>query len=221
MMVSREELARMIDHTQLHAYATQGDIDKLCDEAVRYGFGAVAINPAWTSHCAKRLAGAPVKVDATIGFPLGASTTHIKVEEAREAVHNGAEEVDMVVNIGAVKSGHLDLMAREIDAVVRAVKDVPVKVILETCYLTNDEKKAVCEACVRARAAFVKTSTGFGNAGATVEDVRLMREVVGEALGVKAAGGVRTYADAMAMIEAGATRIGTSAGVDILAGMPS
>lgn len=220
-MLTRAELACMIDHTQLQAYATQTDIDELCDEAVQYGFGAVAINPVWTSYCAKRLDGAGVKVDATVGFPLGASTAHIKVEEAREAVRNGAAEVDVVINIGALKSGYPGFVEREIATIVRAVAGTPVKVILETSYLTNAEKVAVCEMSVRSGAAFVKTATGFGHAGATVEDVRLMRETVGDALGVKAAGGIRTYAQAAAMMEAGATRIGTSAGISILEDMRS
>ena len=221
LALTREELARMIDHTQLHAYATQTDIDELCDEAVKWGFGAITINPAWTSYCAKRLAGADVIIDTTVGFPLGAHTARVKVEEAREAVRNGATEIDMVINIGALKSGYPEFVEREIGSVVRAVEDVPVKVILETGYLTDEEKRAGCEMCMRSRAAFVKTSTGFGYGGATVEDVCLMRGIVGDALGVKAAGGIRTYAQAIAMIQAGASRIGASASVDILAGMPA
>jgi deoxyribose-phosphate aldolase len=208
----------MIDHTELHAFATHVDIAELCDEAAAHGFAAVSVNAAWASYCARRLAGADVKVDVAIGFPLGATTAYVKVEEAREAVYHGAGEIDMVINVGALKSGYPEFVEQEIAAVVQAVKSVPVKVILETGYLTTEQKIAVCEMSMRAGAAFVKTSTGFGLGGATIEDVRLMRKVVGAALGVKAAGGVRTYAQACALIEAGANRIGTSAGLEILAG---
>ena len=218
--MNRAELARLIDHTELHAYATQVDIAELCDEAVAHGFAAVAVNPAWVSYCAKRLAGAGVAISSTAGFPLGANTARVKVEEAREAVKNGATEVDMVINVGALKSGFPRYVEREIAAVVEAVKNTPVKVILETSYLTAEEKVAVCEMSVRAGAAFVKTSTGFGHAGATVEDVQLMAKAVNGQIGVKAAGGIRSYGDALAMVNAGATRIGTSAGVEILADCP-
>lgn len=182
---------------------------------------AVSVNPAWTAFCRKRLAGAPVAVNATIGFPLGASTAQIKVSEAKEAVKNGATELDMVINIGALKSGFPDFVRKEIAAVVKAASSVPVKVILETCYLDDEEKVAVCEMSVDAGAAFVKTSTGYGSGGATPEDVALMRRTVGDRMGVKAAGGIRTYYDAMRMIEAGANRIGTSAALQILAEIPT
>ena len=218
--MNRAALAMMIDHTELHAYATLVDIEELCDEAVEYGFASVAINSAWTSYCARRLKDTGVNVDTVVGFPLGANTPHTKIEEAREAVNNGAAEIDAVINVGALKSGYADFVEQEIAALVRAVKGVPLKVILETSYLTAEEKVAVCEMSVRAGAAFVKTSTGFGLGGATVEDVQLMRKVVGDAIGVKAAGGIRTYGQAVAMIEAGATRLGTSAGVAILADAP-
>ncbi len=219
--MTRAELAGLIDHTLVKAYATQVDITELCDEAVQNGFASVSINPAWTSYCAKRLAGTSVRVNPTIGFPLGANAAHIKVEEARDAVRNGAAEVDMVINIGALKSGFPRFVEQEIGAVVRAVPGVPVKVILETGYLNTEEKITVCEMSVRAGAAFVKTCTGFGHSGATVEDVTLMRRVVGAKFGVKAAGGIRTYGDVRALLEAGANRIGTSAGVDILADLPA
>ena len=218
--MKRAALARMIDHTELHAYATLVDIEELCDEAVEWGFASVAINSAWTSYCARRLKDTGVNVDTVVGFPLGANTPHTKIEEAREAVNNGAAEIDVVINVGALKSGYADFVEQEIAALVRAVKGVPLKVILETSYLTTEEKVAVCEMSVRACAAFVKTSTGFGLGGATVEDVQLMRKVVGDAIGVKAAGGIRTYGQAVAMVEAGATRLGTSAGVAILADAP-
>jgi len=217
---TRKQLARMIDHTQLRAYATQLDITELCDEAVSFGFASVSINPAWTSYCAKRLAGTAVIVNPTVGFPLGANTARIKIEEARDAVRCGAQELDMVINIGALKSGFPDYVEKEIASVVRAVRGIPVKVILETSYLTTAEKVAVCEMSLRAGAAFVKTSTGFGDGGATVEDVALMHETVGGRMGIKAAGGVRTYADAIAMVEAGATRIGTSTGPTIVEAAP-
>ena len=219
--MTRTELAKMIDHTLLRADAAQVDIVTLCDEAMQHGFAAVSINPAWVSFCAKRLNGSGVGVDSTIGFPLGAHTARVKVEEARDAVKNGATELDMVINIGALKSGYADFVEREIAAVVKAAEGAAVKVILETCVLTTDEKIAVCEMASRSGAAFVKTSTGFGRGGATTDDVALMRQVVGHKLGVKAAGGIRTYADAIAMITAGADRIGTSSGIAILKEMPS
>ncbi len=213
------QVARMVEHTQLRATATRNDLTALCQEAAQHGFHAVAINPAWASFCARQLAGTGVGLAVTIGFPLGANTAHIKVEEARDAVRNGATELDMVINIGALRSGYPGYVEREIAAVVRAVRGVPVKVILETGYLDRDQKIAVCQMAARSRAAFVKTATGYGNAGATVEDVALMREVVGDKLGVKAAGGIRTYGDLEALLEAGANRFGTSAAVAILQDM--
>jgi deoxyribose-phosphate aldolase len=218
--MTREELAKQIDHTQVHAYATQVDIEELCDEALEHQLGSVTVNPAWTSFCAKRLKGTSVHINPTIGFPLGATTAHIKVEETREALRNGATEVDMVINIGALKSGYPEFVAREIEAVVETAGSHPVKVILETCYLSRDEKVQACELAQRAGAAFVKTSTGFGTKGATVDDVALLRQCVGEELGVKAAGGIRNLADATAMLHAGATRLGTSAALKILAELP-
>lgn len=210
------QLARMIDHTLLRASATENDIRKLCDEAVDYGFATVSINPVWTAFCAKRLADTPVNVNACIGFPLGANTAAVKVEEARDAMKNGANEIDMVINIGALLSGYPNFVEREIAAVVKSVKSVAVKVILECSYLSDEDKVAVCEMAMRAGAAYVKTSTGYGNGGATIEDVQLMKKVVGSTLGVKAAGGIRSAGDALAMIKAGASRIGTSAGIDIV-----
>lgn len=214
--MNRAQIARMIDHSQLRAYATQIDVTELCEEAVTYGFHGVAVNPAWVSFCAKKLAGAGVAVCATIGFPLGANTAYVKVEEARDAVRNGATELDLVINIGALKSGYPNYVEREIAAVVKAVKGVPVKVILETSYLTNPEKIAVCEMALRTGAAFVKTCTGFGHAGAHPDDVRLMKDAVRGRLPIKAAGGIRTFGDVRELLHAGATRFGTSAGVSIL-----
>ncbi len=213
-------MARLIDHTMLRAFATEVDIRELCDEALEYNFATVTVNPAWTSFCAKKLAGSPVGVNTCIAFPLGASTAQMKVEEARDAVRNGATEVDMVINIGALKSGYPSFVEREIAAIVKAISGTPVKVILECSYLTRDEKVAVCEMSKRAGATYVKTATGFGHGGATAEDVQLMKAVVGDQLGVKAAGGIRTFGDAMAMLRAGASRIGTSAGIEILEDIP-
>lgn len=218
--MTREELAKCIDHTQVHAYATQLDIEELCDEALDHHLASVTINPAWTSFCAKRLQGTSIHINPTIGFPLGATTAHIKVEETREAIRNGATEVDMVINIGALKSGYPDFVEQEISAVVEAAKSHPVKVILETCYLSNEEKILGCELVVKAGAAFVKTSTGFGSKGATLDDVALLRQCVGNDVGVKAAGGIRNLAEATAMLQAGATRLGTSGALKILSGLP-
>ena len=206
----------MIDHSQLRAYATQEDISQLCDEAIAHQFISVAVNPGWTAFCAKRLSAYGVGVCACIGFPLGANTAHVKVEEARDATRLGATEIDMVINIGALKSGYPGYVEREIAAVVKAVRGTPVKVILENSYLSTEEKVAVCKMAGRAGAAFVKTATGYGNGGATVEDVKLMNGVVAGRMGIKAAGGIRNYGDLIALYEAGATRFGTSAGVDIL-----
>ena len=216
---SPQQIAAMIDHTLLKPYAMQIDIDELCEEAAQNEFASVSINPVWASYCAKRLANTNVGINATVGFPLGANTAHVKMEEAIEAVRNGATELDMVINIGALKSGFPSYVEREIESIVKAVPKIPVKVILETSYLSEPEKVAVCEMCLRAKAAYVKTSTGFGDHGATVEDVALMRSVVGSALGVKAAGGVRSYKDVLNMIRAGANRVGTSASLSILAEM--
>lgn len=218
--MNRKQLAAIIDHTNLRAYATQIDIAELCDEAATHGFAAVTVNPAWTSYCAKRLAGKPVRINATVGFPLGANSAHVKLEEAREALRNGAHELDVVINIGALKSGFPDFVEKEIAAIVRAAAGKPVKVILETGYLNDEEKASVCKMSVRAGAAFVKTSTGYGKTGATVADVKLMRSIVGNRIGIKAAGGVRSYRDAVALVQAGATRIGTSAALKILSEAP-
>jgi deoxyribose-phosphate aldolase len=218
--VTDRELARMIDHTQVRAYATQVDITELCDEAVELRLASVTVNPAWTSYCAKRLSGTGIGVNPTIGFPLGANTAHVKAEETRDAVRNGASELDMVINIGALKSGFPQFVEKEIAAIVKVAGSLPIKVILETGYLTGQDIVAVCEMSARAGAAFVQTSTGFGSTGATLEDVKLMRQTVGNELGVKAAGGIRGYRDAMAFVEAGATHLGTSAALKILAEAP-
>jgi deoxyribose-phosphate aldolase len=212
------DLAAFLDHTLLKADATRADLQKLCDEARAHGFASVCVNGANVPVCKGILEGSGVMTVAVVGFPLGAMSTAAKAFEARDAVLRGADEIDMVLNIGAMKSGDLDTVLADIREVVRAAAPSRVKVILETGFLTRDEKIAACTLCRTAGAHFVKTSTGFGPGGATVEDVALMRSVVGDALGVKASGGVRTADDARAMIAAGATRLGTSASVAIISG---
>lgn len=207
---------KYIDHTLLKQNATKEQIITLCTEAKSYDFASVCVNPAWVSTCAQQLAGSTVKVCTVIGFPLGATTSEVKAFETKNAIENGAEEIDMVINIGALKDRHMALVTSDIRAVKQAAGRHIVKVIIETCLLTDDEKVLACKAAVDAGADFVKTSTGFSTSGATVEDVRLMKSVVGDSALVKAAGGVRTYEDLVAMIDAGADRIGTSAGVALL-----
>ncbi|QIW60819.1 deoxyribose-phosphate aldolase [Lactococcus raffinolactis] len=211
-------LNKYIDHTVLKADTPKAKVQQIIDEAIQYDFMSVCINPTWVSFAAEKLAATDVKVCTVIGFPLGANTSTVKAFEAAEAIKNGADEVDMVINIGAAKDGEWDLVESDIQAVVDASKDVTTKVIIETSLLTDEEKVKACQAAVRAGADFVKTSTGFSTAGATVTDIALMRQTVGPDLGVKASGGVRSIADAQAMIEAGATRLGTSNGVDIMKG---
>lgn len=212
-------LASMIDHTLLRADAVESEVAKLIEEAKTYTFASVCVNPTWVSYSAERLAGTEVKVCTVIGFPLGASTPETKAFETRDAIEKGAQEIDMVLNIGALKSGNTELAERDIRAVVEAASGKAiVKVIIETCLLTDEEKVLACEMSVRAGADFVKTSTGFSTGGATREDVALMRKTVGPNIGVKASGGVRSREDMEAMIEAGATRIGASSGVKIMQG---
>ena len=216
--ISVEELAGMIDHTFLKAFGTSSDIEKLCSEADDYGFAMVAINPAEVTTCAELLKDSPVRVGAAIGFPLGQTTVECKAFETRDAIEKGATEIDTVINIRALQKGQLDIVKKEIEDMVSICKPAGVicKVILETCYLTDAEKETVCRIAKEAGVDFVKTSTGFGTAGATVHDVALMRRVVGPDIGVKAAGGIRDLETALAMIEAGATRIGTSSGISIV-----
>lgn len=209
---------KYIDHTLLKPESTQEQIAKLVSEAKEYDFASVCVNPTWVSYCANELSGTDVKVCTVIGFPLGATTSATKAFEAKEAIENGASEVDMVINIGLLKSGQYQVVEDDIRAVVEASGDKLVKVIIEACLLTNEEKVKACELSVSAGADLVKTSTGFSIHGATVEDVALMRKTVGDKVGVKAAGGARSLADAEAFIAAGATRIGTSAGVAIVNG---
>ncbi|MFI5371865.1 MAG: deoxyribose-phosphate aldolase [Candidatus Eisenbacteria bacterium] len=212
----------MIDHTLLKPDASREDVEKLCREAAQYCFASVCVNPNWVPLCAQMLRGSGVKVCTVIGFPLGAHLPDVKAYEARRAVEQGATEVDMVINIGALKSRDYALVENDIRGVVQSVgKDTVVKVILETSLLSRDEKVMGSSLAKAAGADFVKTSTGFSTGGATVEDVRLMRETVGPDVGVKASGGIRTPEDARAMVEAGASRIGASASVKIVRGEPS
>ncbi|HEU4917151.1 MAG TPA: deoxyribose-phosphate aldolase [Acidimicrobiia bacterium] len=213
-------MARYIDHTLLRPDATAAEIDQLCREAEQYHFASVCINPTWVKRAAENLRGTPVPVCSVIGFPLGATTPEIKAMETRRALRDGAREVDMVLNIGALKSGDYDLVRTDIEKVVDAAHDgsAVCKVILETALLTDEEKVLASSLAKQAKADFVKTSTGFGPGGATVYDVALMRETVGPEMGVKASGGVRTADDAEDMIAAGASRIGASAGIEIVGG---
>jgi deoxyribose-phosphate aldolase len=216
---SPADIAKYIDHTLLRADARLDEVTKLCQEAVEHGFASVCINPCYVRYCAEQLEGSPVKVCTVVGFPLGANTSEIKAQEAQRAIRDGAQEIDMVINVGALKNGQDDLVQQDIHAVVESclAGRAICKVILETALLTDEEKTRACRAARRAEANFVKTSTGFSSGGATVEDVALMSQAVaGANIGVKAAGGIRTYDDAKRMIAAGATRLGTSAGIQIV-----
>jgi deoxyribose-phosphate aldolase len=213
----------MIDHTFLKPYCEgPNDVEKLCHEARQHGFAMVAVNPSEVEQCCRLLQGSDVRVGAAIGFPLGQTTSAVKAFETRDAIGRGATEIDMVMNVRELQSGNHDLVRDEIETLVRTCRkggtngSVICKVILETCYLTTEQKIKACEICRDAGVDFVKTSTGFGAAGATAEDVKLMRETVGDAVGVKASGGIRDLATVWAMINAGANRIGTSSGVAIV-----
>jgi deoxyribose-phosphate aldolase len=217
-----QELARYIDHTLLKPDATEQQVEKLCEEARENGFFSVCVNSCWVELCAKRLRNSEVKVCSVVGFPLGAMARRSKGFETRHAVENGADEIDMVINIGALKSKDYALVEEDIRSVLRATRrQTLVKVIIEAALLTDEEKVLACEIAKKAEADYVKTSTGFAGGGATVHDVALMRRTVGEKMGVKAAGGIRTYENAVAMIQAGASRIGASAGVTITRGEKS
>lgn len=209
-------LAKTIDHTLLKAEATQAQVEKLCQEAAEYDFASVCINPTWVPLSYKLLRDTSVMVCTVIGFPLGATTTETKAFEARQAVECGAAEIDMVINVGRLKSRDYDAVEHDIYHVVRASAPAHVKVIIETCYLTDEEKIQACVLSQEAGAHFVKTSTGFGSGGAKIEDIALMRRVVGEYMGVKASGGIREYETAAQMIEAGASRLGASASIAIV-----
>lgn len=207
-----DEFCGLIDHTLLKPDATPQEIQRVCDEAREYGFASVCVNSCYVAMVNELLAGVEVKPCAVVGFPLGAMDTESKAYEAATAVQNGAEEIDMVLNIGRLKAGDDGDVFSDMVRVIQAAGDTPVKVILETCLLTDDEKIRACVLAKRAGAAYVKTSTGFSAAGATVEDVALLRRTVGDDMGVKAAGGIRTVGDVLRMMDAGASRIGTSAG---------
>lgn len=210
------ELNKYIDHTLLKPEATKEQITKLCEEARQYDFASVCVNTCYVPLAKQLLAGSDVKVCCVVGFPLGAMDTVSKAFEAKTAVENGAQEVDMVINIGALKDKDYDYVTKDIAAVVEASKPAIVKVIIEACLLTDEEKVEACECSMNAKAEFVKTSTGFSTHGATPEDVALMKKTVGDVYKVKAAGGVRSYDDAMKMIEAGADRLGCSAGIKVM-----
>lgn len=212
------ELNKYIDHTNLKQDMSEQDLIKLVDEAKEYDFFSICINPCWVKQASELLAGSNTKVCSVIGFPLGANTTNIKVLEAKEAIENGASEIDMVINVSKLKDKDYEYVYNEIKKIKEAIGNNVLKVIIEACLLTNDEKTIACQIIMKVGANFVKTSTGMSTGGATVEDVKLFKEVVGDTTLIKAAGGVRTYEDAISMIEAGANRIGTSGGVKIVNG---
>ncbi|WP_066872355.1 deoxyribose-phosphate aldolase [Clostridium mediterraneense] len=217
--MDKQQLASMIDHTILKADATRESVEKICKEALEYKFASVCINPANVELAAEMLKGSEVKVCTVIGFPLGANTSEVKAFETKDAIAKGADEVDMVINIGRLKDKDYEYVKNDIKAVVEAAKGKALtKVIIETCLLTDEEKVKVCELSKEAGADFVKTSTGFSTGGATPEDIKLMRETVGPDMGVKASGGVRSFEDAKAVIENGATRIGASSSITICEG---
>ena len=216
---SPASMAKYIDHTLLKAEASINDVRKICDEAKRYNFASVCVNTSYIRFVADSLSGSGVAPCCVVGFPLGAMTVEAKAYETTSAVENGAKEVDMVINVGAIKSGDWKLVARDIEAVVGAARGrAIVKVIIEACLLTDEEKVKACAVSKMAGAHFVKTSTGFSSGGATADDVRLMRKTVGPDIGVKASGGIKSYEDAVNMLEAGANRLGTSSGAAIVSG---
>ena len=217
-MVTVEQLANMIDHTNLKAFADDAAFEKLCDEAKKYNFKMVAINPAQTVRCKKKLEGSPVHVGAAIGFPLGQTTLECKIFETKDAIEKGADEIDYVINVAELKNKNYDYIKKEMEEIVKICREAgkTSKVIFENCYLTDDEKRKVAEIAKEVKPDFIKTSTGFGTGGATVEDVKLLMSVVGDEVKVIAAGGIRDLKTALAMIEAGAERLGTSAGVAIV-----
>ncbi|MEX2461784.1 MAG: deoxyribose-phosphate aldolase [Paenibacillaceae bacterium] len=217
--MSPEQIAAMIDHTLLKADSTEKDIIQLCDEAMQYQFATVCVNPYWVPLAVRQLKGSKVGITTVIGFPLGSSSTLIKGAEARDSIVNGATEIDMVLNIGAMKSGDFVAVEDDIREIVQACQGKAiVKVIIETCYLTDEEKRHAAELSKLAGADFVKTSTGFGPSGATIKDIQLIRKSVGDAMGIKASGGVRDLPFALQLIEAGATRLGTSSGIALVTG---
>jgi len=217
---TKATLAAVIDHTVLKATATERQARELCAEARNYGFAGVCVNPVWVPVCVRELQGSKLQVCSVVGFPLGATPTPIKVEEARLYAKSGARELEVVIDLGAAKAGDWKTVEEDLRAVVKAAAPVQVKVVIETCYLTDPEKVRACECAARAGARFVQTGTGFGSGGAAPEDVRLMKKAVGEKLLVKASGGIRTYHDAIALLEAGADRLGSSSSVAIISELP-
>lgn len=211
-----ENINKLIDHTLLKAFSTKDDIIKICEEAKQYNFKSVCVNPVNVKLAKEYLNNTDVLICTVIGFPLGANTIETKVFETKDAIKNGADEIDMVINVGKAKEHDYDYIEKEISAIVNASAGKTVKVIIETCYLTDEEKKEVCIRATKAKANFVKTSTGFGTGGATVEDVKLMKNSISDNMFVKASGGVRNYDDLQAMVAAGASRIGASSGVAIM-----
>lgn len=207
---------KLIDHSLLKADATKAEVTQVLAEALKYDFASVCIQPCHVSYAAQYLKGSDVKVCTVIGFPLGANTSAVKAFETADAIKNGADEIDMVINIGALKDGQDETVLNDIVAVVQAAQDKTVKVILETCLLSEEEIVKACQLCMQAKADFVKTSTGFSTGGATIENVRIMKAAIDDTMQVKAAGGIRTYEDLLKMVEAGASRIGTSAGCSIM-----
>lgn len=220
-MLKSEELAGYIDHTLLATNATEDKITQLCQEALQYSFASVCVNSCWTATCAALLKGSPVKVCTVVGFPLGAMKSESKALEAAQAIADGATEIDMVVNVGWLKEGRLDAFEQDIRLVKEACGDLLLKVIIETCLLSDEEKQTACRLAASAAGRYVETSTGFSTGGATEQDVALMRSVVGEHIGVKASGGVRSFETAVAMISSGASRLGTSSGIAIVQGAAS
>ena len=216
MEYTKKNVAAMIDHTLLKPQADPSQIRRLCEEAAAWGFASVCVNPCYVNLCAGLLSGSPVQVCTVIGFPLGAASTAVKAFETEDAVRNGADEIDMVVNIGMIKAGDWDYVENDIRRVVEAAGGRVVKVIIETCLLTDGEKFLACQAAKAAGADFVKTSTGFSTGGAVPQDVALMRRTVGPDMGVKAAGGIHCAAEAIACLEAGANRLGVSAGITVI-----
>lgn len=216
-----ENIARLIDHTLLQPDATKTQLKQLCEEAKEYGFATACVNPVNVRYCVQMLEGSHIPICTVVGFPLGGSATPAKVADVKKGLDDGAKEFDMVMNIGALKDGDYDAIHKDVEEVVAAADRSLVKVIIETCLLTDEEKVEACQLAQDAGAHFVKTSTGFSRGGATVEDVALMRKTVGPSMGVKASGGIKSYVGAMAMVDAGANRIGASAGLAIVSAQPS
>jgi len=220
-MIGRKSLAKLIDHTDVRPIATDADIKRLCDEAVKHGFCAVCVQPYFVRLASRLLANeSGVKVCTVVGFPFGTNVTDVKVFEVRKAIEDGAEELDVVMNISAVKSGNYAYLEEELNKIMSVAEDTVIKLIIETGYLTVEEMKKVCDIAVKAGVDYIKTCTGFGPRGVSLDDVRLIKEFTGGKVGIKASGGIRTYEQAVSLIEAGATRLGTSRSLKILEGAP-